>query len=192
MPSTLQANMRTWCLGVGRVRSLPLSLNVGPSIQSHGKISPGRFGVSILSHYTLSLWTRERDIDRMGTFKERHAQECSTALRCTMGNLGLWMMEFEWLGGLGVGASHVTRTPGAAHQLPLRLQEPEARALCAACPGNGQSIQGGGKFRRGTFPRGKFRTSNWCGIFPIFFQCRCGTFPVRINGAPAAPSKHIR
>ena len=38
---------------------------------------------------------------------------------------------------------------------------------------------GGGEFRGGNFPRGKFRISTWCGIFPSFFEGGCGIFPMR-------------
>ena len=41
------------------------------------------------------------------------------------------------------------------------------------------TYRGGGEFRGGIFPRGKFRISTWCGIFPSFFEGRCGIFPVR-------------
>ena len=36
------------------------------------------------------------------------------------------------------------------------------------------TYRGGGGFRGGIFPRGKFRVSTWCGIFPSFFEGRCG------------------
>ena len=38
---------------------------------------------------------------------------------------------------------------------------------------------GGGGFRGGNFPQGKFRISTWCGIFPSFFEGRYGIFPMR-------------
>ena len=38
---------------------------------------------------------------------------------------------------------------------------------------------GGGEFRGGDFPCGKFRISTRCGISPSFFEGRCGIFPMR-------------
>ena len=85
--------------------------------------------------------------------------------------------------------SDAWRRPVRHDQLIYRRMFATVRAPCVSqlskrCP---PCVQGG----RGIFPRGKFRTSNGCGIFPAFFQCRCETFPVRTNKPPAAPIKHI-
>ena len=62
---------------------------------------------------------------------------------------------------------------------PLPCLQPISLALHLILGQVDSIVQGGGKFRGGIFPRGKFRISIWCGIFPSFFEGRCGIFPVR-------------
>ena len=42
-----------------------------------------------------------------------------------------------------------------------------------------RNVTQGAGFCGGNFPWGKFCVSTWCGIFPSFFEWRCGIFPMR-------------
>ena len=84
----------------------------------------------------------------------------------------------EWLPAAAAAAGAVAAAGGRS-VVPTSQTTPTIEARCVPATCVQLAYRGGGGFRRGIFPRGKFRISIWSGISPSFFKGRCGIFPVR-------------
>ena len=125
----------------------------------HGHATLSLYAVNSDCHFTLSLYTV--------------IQHChSTLSLCTI-TLHCYSTPSVYT---AIPHCHSTVSLSTFTLLPLHsvtLHCPSTPSPCAVI------LLGGGEFRGGNSPRGKFRISTWCGISPSFFEGKCRTFLMR-------------